>query len=106
MGEPLKDMIKQRQKDQDLPEFKVDIGRPNIHDDESRNFWLEFNDYIHTCEYPIYANNIFYHIEEKIQDPKWSYLGGGYAYMFWFDTEEDKFKFEKKWNIKTDRNDI
>jgi hypothetical protein len=92
-------MLKYLEKNQSLTEFVVDIGRPDIYDENSRNFWLDFNNYIHTCDYPIYANNMFFYIEEKIQDPEWSYIGGGYKYFFWFDSEDDRKTFSTKWGI-------
>ena len=76
-----------------------DIGRPDIVDDVSRAYWKKFGEYVKTCDYPIIANNMFYYIEDRLADPTWQYMGGGYRYCFWFVSQEDLDKFKKYLNL-------
>lgn len=87
----------------DITNYKsLDIGRPDIIDDKSRQFWRKLHEYIKTCEYDIIPNNMFYYIDDRLSDDNYSYLGGGYVYMFWFKDETDlnSFKDYLKWECE------
>ena len=91
----------------DITEYiALDIGRPDIINDSTREYWKEFNEYVNTCEYPIIPNNMFFTIEQQLKsNPNWSYLGGGYKYMFWFQNQEDIDKFKTRFSIRWFSND-
>jgi hypothetical protein len=44
---------------------------------------------------------MFFTIEQQLKsNPNWSYLGGGYKYMFWFQNQKDIDKFKTRFSIR------
>lgn len=74
--------------------ISVNIGRPSFFDDEERKYWRGFQEFVKTCDIPIVINNAYFMIDGMLEDNE-SYSGGGFKYMFWFESEEDKATFMK-----------
>ena len=74
-----------------LPSYNT--YRPTILAPNELQFWTEVHQYIKECDYPIMVNGAFYMIEEVIAKNS-NYGGGGYSYLFWFQTQEDKETFK------------
>ncbi len=75
----------------ELPAW-INLGRPDLFNDEDRAWWKRIHDCIKTCEVPIFVNGMFDSIDKMIEN-KQSYGGGGFAYKFWFETEADRSSF-------------
>ena len=73
-------------------EHEINVGRPDVFNEEDRRYWLAFHNLVETCPQPIVVNAVYYDILDIITNHT-GYGGGGFAYMFWFDSEEDKSEF-------------
>jgi hypothetical protein len=69
----------------------VDIGRPNFTCDKDRNNWKLFNETIEKSSVEVKVNAMYPSIKQML-DANQDYLGGGFRYMFWFKSPEDKIK--------------
>jgi hypothetical protein len=69
--------------------ISLDIGRPDLYDDDSFTWYTRFQQWVKDTPIPIVVNSFYYSVDDMIKHRQ-SYLGGGFKYMFWFNTEEDK----------------
>jgi hypothetical protein len=72
----------------------VNIGRPSFFYDIEKEYWRGFQEFVKTCDIPIVVNGFYFTIDGMLEDDE-SYSGGGFKYMFWFESEEDKSIFMK-----------
>jgi hypothetical protein len=93
--------------DKTSQEFSYNTYRPDLFNEIEFTFWNEIHSYIKECEYPITVNNAFYFIEDMLAQ-KSCYGGGGFHYIFWFNTETDKNAFEQMYlnKLKEFRNKL
>lgn len=70
----------------------VNVGRPDIFTDEDRIFWRKFHNLIKTSSVKIHVNGVFADIETILVENS-CYAGGGFKYMFWFETTIDLEQF-------------
>ena len=73
-------------------EHELNVGRPNVFNEEDRRFWIAFHQLVETCSQPIVVNGAYYNVRDIITTQP-GYGGGGFAYKFWFESEEDKNEF-------------
>ena len=66
--------------------------RPNIFTDQDRAWWAKFQNAVRNSTIEIGVNGVFDYIQSVI-DGGTCYGGGGFAYMFWFRTLEDRTTF-------------
>ena len=77
------------------PNFFVEIGRPDFHTKEDRNFYLAIHNFIIESPINIMINSIFWVVDDLLNRGK-NYSGGGMKYMFWFETQKDLTEFKEK----------
>lgn len=73
--------------------YWVNIGRPDILEttiDAER----EFHDWVRDTDIEIVVSDAFAYLSTCIAETQY-YLGGGFKYMFWFFSQEDKDTFIK-----------
>lgn len=80
-----------------LPEYNIDIGRPDFYNERTIQYWKKFHDWVENCEIPIIVNSMFSGCVKMLNEGE-MYMGGGFKYMFWFHTKEDLEKFRKDIN--------
>ena len=66
----------------------VDIGRPNIVDESSYKYWTNIHKFIRESPLSVMVNSAFNWVDSGLKNPDFRYLGGGFHYCFWFETEE------------------
>lgn len=66
--------------------------RPDLQNDVDFDVWIDIHNYVKVCNYTIFVSSAFYMVDEYLKDRQ-GYGGGGFRYMFWFNSEEDKQKF-------------
>jgi hypothetical protein len=69
--------------------FVADTYRPDIFDDNDRQFWLALHGYVKSCSSEIGVNEVFPFVEGILERPDGFYGGGGLHYMFWFQNAEE-----------------
>ena len=72
--------------------FKIDLGRPSFTDDEQRNSWIKFFDYVDDTEIQLKVNGVYRTMEASCKNSE-SYMGGGFSFCFWFKSIEDRKQF-------------
>ena len=87
-------------------EHMLDVGRPDLTCDDDFRKWTKFHQLVESSELRIIVNGIFNLMKEYCRTEQ-GYMGGGFKYCFWFESNEAKLKFEKLanaiWKTKPDR---
>ncbi len=72
------------------------VGRPDIFNEEDRQFWKFFHDQVKNSEIPVAINGLWNFFENMLNSEEFQgYGGGGMKYVFGFKTQEDLDKFKK-----------
>lgn len=73
----------------------VDLRRPTITCDESRDFWRRIHDVVDSFGSKITVNDVYALMKEYIETEH-VYAGSSFSYKFWFDTVENRTLFLEK----------
>jgi hypothetical protein len=75
-------------------EHMLDVGRPDLTCEEDFHRWNLFHQLVENCEMRIIVNGVYNDMKEYCRTEQ-GYLGGGFKYCFWFESDEAKLKFDK-----------
>jgi hypothetical protein len=74
--------------------FTIDIGRPDIFNDKDREWWRVLHTWIKESTIHIGVSPAFWFVDNIINEGK-CYGGGGFKYMFWFESQLEANYFKE-----------
>jgi hypothetical protein len=72
--------------------YVLNLGRPDFTCDKHYEYWTEIFNLIETTDIKIMVNSLYRTMKEYCENKK-GYLGGGFKFNFWFETESDLLEF-------------
>jgi hypothetical protein len=89
--------------------YSIDLGRPSFTTDETRELLKSFFQFVRETDIPLMINGMHHTIESMVNNGT-SYMGGGFAFCYFFRSKEDRKRFAKEvkhlaiWEVKDWRN--
>ena len=75
----------------ELP-YKFDVGRPSYFEHKHFETWTKFFDFVEHSPIQIAVNGQYFAMKDYC-DQRQNYGGGGYGFVFWFLTKQDRRQF-------------